>query len=1326
MRSLKMKSVMLSLSLLTLAAVCGAATVTVGPSGQYASPCAAFPHLADGDMVQIDAKNGVPYTSEGDCTINANNVTITGVNGRPILDATGVYISKGIWIENGHDVVIDNFEFRHAQNGSNNAAGIRIQNGGATPGGGNLTIERCYIHDNFNGILTGSADPWNFWFSANPFLLFQYDEFADNGGGDDGHTHNMYIGYGGNMTFTLQYSWSHDSYIGHTVKSRAPINNILYNMIGDSAGNTSYLLNFPAGGSTYIVGNTLYKTYTTGVDSNQAMILWRDSYDNGQYDPEYDATHQDLHFINNTVVDDARNNYSAAFVNSTCTSASSDSCATPTYGAQLTVPGVFENNILVGSHTAVSNQPTAYLRNNILLSNTPGNLSSLFVNPAQFNYHLVSGSPASGAGVYPPTNNTGATDSTALARYEYILPGSIAARPTLGGSAMDDGAYSYPRVDTPASPTLSYTQMVTAPGTGTITLSGLPIPPAGMYNNAAFASGNIAAVPTPFSVSSSTGTITASFSVNPAVITSTVVPINIYVGGTHLLANVTVNPGPPVLDSVTLDYLYGPFTTVHLQGPAPVGGAVIQLTSSDPSTLYVPASVTVPAGQISAETNSNTGSLWGPDPFDRHAILTATQGGVIKTLDVDVIDPGTHGDGWNQATVVGGSSASFHVIMRGYFPNSGGTFLFTSDNPAVIPNQTITKGAGTFDEDVNIATNSVSTNTVVNLTLNINGDLCTDNTGCPNLLPITVTPGTSSAASIATVSGSGQSAVVGTSFTNPLVAVVKDSSGGAVAGVTVTFAGTGVSFPSGSTTVTNSSGLASVTAQPTSSGSLTVTASVAGVGTSASFSETGTSSVTVSSIILDDGNTYRGATTVTLSAAAPAGGAVVTITSSDQNVLYAPSTVTVPAGQTSAEIGTMEGSLWGPTPATKTATLTATYGGVSKTLTQAYDTPGLHGGGCYTCTVTSGQPVYINTSLRGFSPHGGATIQYTSSNTAVIPNQSFPIAEGQNYLESPLTTNSVATSTTVTITSNFNGEGWITNQVTVNPSANAPASIATVSGSGQSAVVGTSFTNPLVAVVKNSSGGTISGVTVTFVGGGISFPSGSTAVTNSSGLASVTAQPTSSGSLTVTASVAGVGTSASFAETGVASVTVSSVTLDNGDSYRAATTVTLSAAAPTGGAVVTITSSDQSVLYAPSTVTVPAGQTSAEIGTMEGSLWGESPATKTATLTATYGGVSKSLTTAYSTPGVHRSGCYTCTVKGGQIIFFETALTGYAPHGGGMIQYFSSNPAVIPNQSFAIAEGQYVLGSNLTTNAVSTSTPVIVTGSFNGNTWASAQVTVTP
>jgi hypothetical protein len=95
-----------------------------------------------------------------------------------------------------------------------------------------------------------------------------------------------------------------------------------------------------------------------------------------------------------------------------------------------------------------------------------------------------------------------------------------------------------------------------------------------------------------------------------------------------------------------------------------------------------------------------------------------------------------------------------------------------------------------------------------------------------------------------------------------------------------------------------------------------------------------------------------------------------------------------------------------------------------------------------------------------------------------------------------------------------------------------PASIAVVSGSGQSATAGTSFAQPLVVVVMDQYQNLVPGVTVSFAvpnSGASAILMGSPATTGSNGQASVTATAnTIPGSYTVTASTAGVTPSAMF------------------------------------------------------------------------------------------------------------------------------------------------------------------------------------------------------
>ena len=383
-----MKIPKLSMFLFLGASIAGATTLTVGPTGQYQTVCTAVYAAQNGDTILVDANHGIPYImppdphhTDGriDCTVNQNFLTIRGIKGRAILDAgpdafaQGTYVQKGILVLNGHDIVVDNLELRNAgalvNPNNSDASGIRIQDGSnAAPSGGNITISRCYIHNNDQGVLSGNSGPGvGQWFSANPFITFQFDDFYDNGDGS-GSTHNMYIGFDGfvKMHFTLKNSKSRDAYVGHDVKTRAPFNYILNNEITDSVGATSYELDFPLGGTTYVQNNLIYSVAINPDLGNNNLMIFADIYDNGASDPEYAVPNQDLHFTNNVVVDDNESG-SNAFVNVSCANTSSATCPPPNNGPALTTPAIVERNLFIGLPTAVTNQPSAIVRYNLVL-----------------------------------------------------------------------------------------------------------------------------------------------------------------------------------------------------------------------------------------------------------------------------------------------------------------------------------------------------------------------------------------------------------------------------------------------------------------------------------------------------------------------------------------------------------------------------------------------------------------------------------------------------------------------------------------------------------------------------------------------------------------------------------------------------------------------------------------------------------------------------------------------------------------------------------------------------------------------------------------------
>jgi hypothetical protein len=397
-----------------LAAISQAATLKVGPGRPFAAPCAAIAAASPGDTIEIDASG----TYSGDvCAWSTGGLTLRGAGGRARIDAAGRNSQgKAIWVIAGDNTLIEDIEFTGARVPDQNGAAIRQE-------GANLTVRRCYFHDNEEGILTSA--------NARSEIVIEFSEFARNGYGD-GYSHNLYIGH--IAKFTMRYCYSHHSWVGHLVKSRAAENYLLYNRFSDEAAGTgSYEIDLPNGGNAYIIGNLIEQGPLT---ENPNLLAWHE--EGGAAENPGTA----IYVVNNTFVNDGP---SGNFV---------------MIGAGAPSPAVIRNNIFAGPG-AITNQAAA------LLSANRSDANPAFADRTSYDYRLTAASPAVNAGVDPGAG--------LVPQYQYLHPACAQARLAVG--AVDAGAYEYggagallacTQASPPAAPVLASpaNQATAVPGSG--------------------------------------------------------------------------------------------------------------------------------------------------------------------------------------------------------------------------------------------------------------------------------------------------------------------------------------------------------------------------------------------------------------------------------------------------------------------------------------------------------------------------------------------------------------------------------------------------------------------------------------------------------------------------------------------------------------------------------------------------------------------------------------------------------------------------------------------------------------------------------------------
>ena len=458
--------------------------------------------------------------------------------------------------------------------------------------------------------------------------------------------------------------------------------------------------------------------------------------------------------------------------------------------------------------------------------------------------------------------------------------------------------------------------------------------------------------------------------------------------------------------------------------------------------------------------------------------------------------------------------------------------------------------------------------------------------------------------------------------------IVYEYSSTGVLSTLVTFSGPNGMNPEGSLVFDSNGNLWGITNQGGSSGYGTVYEMTPNTGGGTCGGVT-VSSLTFNPTTISNGGTSTG--TVTLSAAAPSGGSVVGLTNDNQSIFpHVPSSITIPAGATTGTFQATANNLFvlSNTVVTFTATLgsstaqdtvTVTTGIAVKSISM--NPSSVTGGNSSTGTVTIASP----------APSGGNEVLISLSQNppcnlpVTLPNPNpVTVPAGQTSVSFTVTANATTTSCTAPIYGQSGGATVSTN-FTVKPGGSS-LTVSSVTLNPTSVTGGTSSTGTVTLSSAAPSGGTVvslsSNSSSASVSSSVTVPSGSTS-------ANFTVTTTSVSSTTTAMITATLGSSSQQASLTInpstSGVTLSSLTLNPtsvSGGNNSTGTVTLTGAAPSGGASVTLSSSNTSVATVPSSVTVQAGQTSASFTVRTQRV----SSNTNVTISATYAGTNKTAT----------------------------------------------------------------------------------------------------
>ena len=474
---------------------------------------------------------------------------------------------------------------------------------------------------------------------------------------------------------------------------------------------------------------------------------------------------------------------------------------------------------------------------------------------------------------------------------------------------------------------------------------------------------------------------------------------------------------------------------------------------------------------------------------------------------------------------------------------------------------------------------------------------------------------------------------------------------------------------------------------------------------------------------------------------APAGGAIVSLSTDIPQVNLPATTITVPAGRTDATISNIA---TGPVPNNgggSVGIIGDLFAGFANGREQNSFgiLPILYGTSLSNESVIGGTSVNATVTLVSAAPAGGTTVRLVSSDSNIVrPPPTVFIPAGATDVDFTIPTSAVSVATRVIIETGTDVDGYRAPQtwLTVTPpgSPPPPPSLSSLTLSSSTVPSGGTVTGTLRLTSPAPAGGAIVRLQGSMEGQvivpqSVTIPAGSISATFTTTPAPETAFPrwvfiqgsygTSGGLQARILEIDPAPGPATVLAIGPASQDVI-----GGNSGRAS--VALVIPAPVGGGVVSLTTDNPSIIHVPATVTIPAANSAISFAI------GTSRVTGLPTggnVFATAGGVTKSIFVNVSAdpnaPPLLQSMTITPTsVRGGTSATGTVFLSSPAPAGGISVTLATSNLSVATVPGIVtVPGGQTSANFTVTTFAVGNSTAVTITAFFD--TTISANLTVT-